>query len=296
VSKRGLTLTELMVVIAISLILSVAIYWVMRASGFFFKENKEISDLIEQIRSAEAQLSYYFNRWGVGVPEDPTSGNCDFDWDGGSYPSSRYCMSVIAGSSCDEITFYGSVRGYLVVLGEDPDDETRYKAYACDILTENNAYYYLWKPGSSGTERPYELEGSPVIITGDALHLQGNPKKCVLEDVSLGNVTIPKELTDANGNTISLQPGDLIMRIPKVITIDCAYTDGVRYLRIKEQEADERPSYMPLVPVKRFKVSLIPEGCDPAAGKCVGIKADVQYRYKLEDEEKVIEKTLILTR
>jgi len=295
VSRRGLTLTELIIVIVVSLILSLAIYWVMKTTGLFFKENKEASDLVEQARSAEAQLAYYFNRWGVGVPEDPASGTCDFGWDAGPYPSSRYCIVVDSGSSCDEVTFYGSVRGYLVVLEEDPDDNTRYTAYACDVLTQSDAYYYVWR-ASGGIDKPLEVDDRPVIIAGNALHLDGNPRDCVIGGGNLANVSIPKELTDINGNPVSLQPGDLIMRIPKVITIDCAYTGGVRYLRIKEQEANERPSYMPLVPIKRFKVTLLPEGCDPARGKCVGIKADVQYRYKVGEEEKVLPKTLILTR
>jgi len=283
--KRGLTIAELVVVIVISIILAVAVYWAMRTGGTFFTEEKVLSDLLEQARTSETQLSYFFNRWGVGVPENPDSPSCDYvfsqELSATQFPRSKYCIIVNAGSSCDEVIFYGSTRGYLIVM--DEADEDNYHAYACDMTTESDSYFYVWRDNqviALTTGSRIGVSGGNCVVSGDARNAQ-----------------ISKVITDINDQDVALLTGDLIMRVPKIIRIYCGYTDGIRYLKASLQEGDKRPLYMPLVPVSSFHVRLYPEGCSPTDGTCKGLVAQVEYRYRLPDgTDRTFTKTVMFAR
>lgn len=279
--RKGLTLVELIVAIAISLILSTAMYLAFKYSAQFFVQNKDISDLVEYARTAEIQLSYYFNRWGVGVPEDDVdSSDCFYlfsaDLDSTDFPANKYCITITGGGNCDEIEFYGSVNGFAVVL--DEQDEDNYYAYACKMENNSDSYYYVWRNGNV-----------IALTTGDNIGI--NEESCGLNG-NIRNASISKQIQDINGNNVFLQTGDSIIRVPKIIRIYCSTNNGQTYLYVSEQEGDKSPIAYPLAPVESMSAELIPIGCLPNEGNCKGIVLDITF----SKEGRTLHKTILLSR
>jgi len=276
---RGLTLIELLVAIAMSIILSVGLYYAMKYSVTFFSQDKAVSDLIEYARTAEEQLKFYFDRWGNGVPSDEDNDTCEYVFDS-IYPANRYCIIINSGSPCDEIIFYGNTQGFLIVL--DEKDEDYYNALACRMTTEDDDYYYVWN------------QKEPLaVVTGEDIGVSGG--KCGVND-SIPNASINKKITDINGDEIELKPGYAIVRVPKVIRIYCSKTDNVLYLKLSEQEADKRPSYSILAPVEEMTAELLPEGCNPLEGECSAVRMTVTFSNKAGDKTYTFTKDIVLGR
>ena len=269
---------ELVVALAISLILSTAMYLAFKYSAKFFVQNKKISDLVEYARTTEIQLSYYFNRWGIGVPEDSvdkTDCSYIFSTDLGStdFPASRYCITV-SGGVCDEIEFYGNVNGFAMVLNQQ--DPNHFYAYACRMDNRATSYYYIWRNNSV-----------LALTTGDRLRLRVNERGCGLNG-NIRNATISKQIEDINGNVINLQTGDVIMRVPKVIRIYCSSYHGKNYLYVSEREGNKRPISYPLAPVDSMSANLVPEGCQPNEGSCRGVILDITFSKNGDTLRKVL--------
>ena len=280
--KRGLTLVELIVAIAISLILSTAMYLAFKYSAEFFVQSRNVSDLVELARTTEIQLSYYFNRWGVGVPEDAEdTSDCNYTFNTNlsdtDFPANKYCINITSGV-CDEIEFYGNIGGFIVILSEL--NPFRYNAYAC-IIGENteDEYYYVWRENNV-----------IALTTGVNLNLSGG-EGCGLEG-NISNATIPRQIEDINGNIIDLNLGDSIIRIPKIIRIYCSTYNGQNYLYVSEQEGDNSPIAFPLAPVESMSATLIPEGCQPNEGSCKGVVLDITF----SKDGETLNKTILLAR
>jgi len=275
--KRGMTLIELLVALALSIILSLGLYYAFRYSGLFFVQDKAVSDLIEYARTAEEQLKFYFDRWGNGVPEGGT--DCNYTFPNG-YPASRFCIIKSSSGNCDEITFYGNTQGFLIVL--DEKDENEFNALACRMTNENDDYYYVWR------------EDEPIaVITGDKVNVDGGD--CGVNG-NFSNASVPKQVTDINGNTVSLSTGDAIIRVPKVIRIYCGETNGELYLKVSEKEGDKRAVVSPLAPVKEMQAALLPEGCDPTKGECKAVRFRITFVNRAGDKEYTFTKDIVLGR
>jgi len=230
--KRGMTLIELLVALAMSIILSLGLYYAFKNSGLFFAQDKAISDLIEYSRTVEEQLKFYFDRWGNGVPQGGTDCQYVFDTDIGTtqYPSNRFCIIKNDSSPCDEIIFYGNTQGFLIVLDEADTDS--YNALACNMTQDEDHYYYVWR-------------GESVIALTTGQNIGVDNGDCGIGG-DFSNAAVRKQIDDINGNTVSLQTGDTIIRVPKIIRIYCESTDGELYLKVSEQEGDKEPITSPL--------------------------------------------------
>lgn len=281
--KRGMTLIELLVALTMSIILSLGLYYALKNSGLFFAQDKAISDLIEYSRTAEEQLKFYFDRWGNGVPTGGT--NCEFNFDTNldpqQFPSNRFCITKNASSPCDEIIFYGNTQGFLIVLGER--DTNSYNALSCRMTSDNEDYYYVWR----GENVIALTTGRNIGIDGGDCGIGGN----------FSNAAVPKQIQDINGNTISLQTGDAIIRVPKIIRIYCDITDGELYLKVSEREGDKkRPITSPLAPVSSMQAELLPQGCNPINGECKAVKFTITFVNRVGTREYTLTKDIILGR
>jgi len=275
--KRGMTLIELLVALAISIILSLGLYYAFRYSGIFFVQDKALSDLIEYARTVEEQLKFYFDRWGNGVPEGGT--DCNYEFPDG-YPANRFCIIKSSSGSCDEITFYGNTQGFLIVL--DEKNENEFNALACKMTSNAEDYYYVWHGDT------------PIAVTtGDQIGVNGGD--CGING-NFANTSISKQISDINGDTVTLSTGDAIIRIPKVIRIYCDETDGELYLKVSEQEGDKEAIVSPLAPVREMEATLLPEGCNPASGECRAVKFRITFVNRVDDREYTLTKDIVLGR
>ncbi|AAC07392.1 PilW family protein [Aquifex aeolicus] len=275
--NRGMTLIELLVALALSIILSLGLYYSFRYSGIFFSQDKAISDLIEYARTAEEQLKFYFDRWGNGVPEGGT--DCTYSFPNG-YPKNRFCIIKGSSGNCDEIIFYGNTQGFLIVLDEKDEDE--FNALACRMTNDEDDYYYIWK------------EDKPVdTTTGNRIGVSGGD--CGIKGI-IPNASVAKEINTLDKGTVTLQTGDAIIRVPKIIKIYCSETNGELYLKVSEQEANKAPVESPLVPVKEMEATLLPEGCDPTNGECTAVRFRITFVNRVGNEEYTLTKDIVLGR
>jgi len=301
---KGITLVEVLVAMAISLVLSLMIYYAVRHSSESYVINKKLSDLIETARTTEVQLKYFFDRWGVGVPEDPNSLDCSYDFNTNinntQFPKSKYCLMIENGEPCDKLSFYYGTPGYTVVLYPCPSfegachwcendmypPEDFFAVYACYMENEEGIYYYVWRK-----KKVINItEGSKLGVYGGWCGIGGDvPNGCV-------SYVIP----NAEGVwEIILQDGDMILRVPNKVTFYCDYgDDGNLYLYVDEDynagEKEGPPPY-PIARVKSVKIEKYPADCIPKEGNCAGVK----FTIKFVDTVKLIngeEKEIILKR
>ena len=290
--KKGVTLVELLIVVAISLVLSLMIFQVVNFVSKSTKTSKEYSDLLELYRTTEAQLKYYFDRWGIGVPYDSNNTTCEFQFstniEDSEFPNSPYCLKINAGNPCDSLEFFIGTPGYMIILHkctidtppcveycnvDESDASSYYANYACYMQNDSNIYYYVWR------------KDKVIDITrGDVLNVYGG--WCAVGG-DIPNGCIGYVIPDAEGNwDIVLQEGDMILRIPKKVKIYCEQKEDRWFLYVDEdevyEETDDEPDTStppyPLAPVQSVSITPYPEGCNAEVGECKGIIMRVVFQ------------------
>jgi len=289
---RGVSLIEVLIAIAISLLILVGVFNTIKSSGEIFWNQKILSDLIENARNTEIQLRFYFSRWGFGMQEDPSSDSCEFVFSKTlsetKFPRNRFCLMIDNGTPCDRITFYGNTGGYAIVL--DEKDENYFYAHRCRIKKYSNPnkryYYYIWRKDKVLALTDGKKLSNAGLESGGNCGLDGDFK----------NGKIKKKVKDIYGVSVNLQPSDAIISVPEIIRLYCRQKDGTLYLYVSEKEGDKRAISYPLTPVKEFKAYPLPEGCSYLNGTCVGIKLHIKFFIKEGRYEDELERILIFRR
>jgi len=215
----GFTLVELLVVILVTSIFLMAVLGVFLMGNKYLKESKPVSDVIEEARSGLATLEFLFSRRGVGVPPKgdnftgipPANNTCPLK----NKNSTLTCYNgdLCSSSGCKDLEFYANIKGFGFVVNATNNTASLVSCRLSSEADEN--YYYVFKE--------YKLVNATQNGTTKTIFRFcenfGNGPHCV--NNLAGNLTLnnPKmylngtNCTDAN-NTITLQPGDIIMRVP----------------------------------------------------------------------------------
>jgi len=203
----GFTLVELLVVILITSIFLMAVLGVYLMGNKYLKESKPVSDVIEEARSGLATLEFLFSRRGVGVPleGDPFTG----------IPPANNTLTCNRGdfsSGCSDLEFYANIKGFGFVV----NNATGIDLVSCRLNSKDDEnYYYVFRDGNLVNATKNETNGTiyrfceefgngPYCVNDLTVNLSLNNKKMYLNGTNC---------TDAN-NTITLYPGDIIMRVP----------------------------------------------------------------------------------
>ncbi len=227
--KRGFTLIEILVVIILIGIISMAIVGLYVFSDKIFKKNESISDVLEEMRSGVATLDFLFSRWGTGVPCQ--NNTCVINATGispcdGFPPSDPMCMSCNSGSlttGCSDIEFFGNLEGMGFVISANPVTGSA-TIISCGLEYDSDCSkqcYYIWN-GSEGISgfSWNSTTGQPIPRCLPSSEYEGecisNPTPIT---VSFSNSTFP------------IETGNIIMRAPYKIRI---YLDTDGWIKMEK--------------------------------------------------------------
>ncbi len=270
-SSKGLTLAEIMIAIAISIIILAAVTSLYYTSDRVFKRTKSSADVKEILKQGMAGLEWIFQRWGTATPcNDPTGNNqCSVIRDcriAGSYnypPPSSMCLTIINGNPCDEVIFYGSLYGNGFV--DRVSGPTSVALMSCRLSTETNQNCYHLKRGGQFIR---DTQNNNVVLIFSISGLGSNNLECINVNGS-SNTSASRVVTALNGNLrdannnltpfMNLEGGDLLLRVPHLIRLFCQFNpqDGNTlwlYMQATDMSEDcnanENPQ--PIMPVNSF--------------------------------------------
>ncbi|GAB6078300.1 PilW family protein [Hydrogenobaculum acidophilum] len=254
VRSKAFTITEMLVAIAMSIILMLALFELYESTQKIFFNTNSISGAEENAYNAYVIMQKYFDRAGVGVPSNTLS-------TGGYPPPAPNYVSISSGSPCDSITFYGDLYGFGMV--QSISNGNAY-VISCRLSDTNpsgsTAYYYLvrgenfYYSNSSNT--------SPDVFTID---ISPNNVSCISTtspNASISGATIYDTNTAQN---VSLSPGDVLYSVPYQISFFCKQNPSDNnnlwlYLQTVN-EATNITNTQPIVPVQSVSFSAYPQGC-----------------------------------
>jgi hypothetical protein len=276
-NKKGYSLIEVMIVSVIGLFILEAAYLLYTGSLKTFKDVKARSDNVQtQVPSMEL-IARYFDRWGVNVI---TAGA-----DCSAYPpSNAKCITVTAGSPCDDVTFWGNIYGDGFVAAVASGTAT---LVSCRLSsTGAQSCYYLWRDDAlqndtiAGVDVPLSLNNN----------LNPNNADCSsLTAASPTNATVSATMVPLGAHVgatnKTMAAGDMIQRAPHRVRLYCAAnaSDGGQnwlYVDLTDTatdcNSDENAS--PIAPVNSFQVQLLPTGCNATNGGCTAANMTVVLR------------------
>jgi len=207
----GFTLVELLVVILITAIFLMAVLGVYLMGNKYLKESKPVSDVIEEARSGLATLEFLFSRRGVGVPAENDTLICN---------SGDFSLG-----GCKDLEFYANIKGFGFVVNATNNTAS---LVSCRLSSKDDEnYYYVFRDGNlvkatqNGTTKTIfrfceNFGNGPDCVNNLAVNLTLNNPKMYL---------IGTNCTDTN-NTITLSPGDIIMRVPYKVRLYVSNPDG----------------------------------------------------------------------
>jgi len=258
--KRGLTLTELLVALALSLLIVMAVTTLHEAAGKGFAGGKVLTDAEEEALAALSQLEWLFQRWGVGTPCCSQSCTVVTDCGEGYPPPSSLCVTIKPGGRCDEVTFYASLGGMGFVDRLLSAEEVA--LVSCRLSTQENCYHLrrggLWAPVD------WDYESYPVPPAVAVKGLSPDDASCA-ELKSSYNATALREVELLNGTyrgstVFTLESGDLLISVPYRVTLFCKEEeDGPwLYARLGEPvpECGRPEKEFAVAPVESFRVTV----------------------------------------
>jgi len=278
--QKGFTMIEILVVIVLCTIIVMAALGLYFASDKVFKKTRPISDVLEEMRGAIATLDFIFSRWGVGVP--CINNNCNT---GNSIttcinypPSDLLCMKCNSGdlsSGCSDVEFYASLYGLGFVINTNG---TSANLISCRLSTDtNDNYYYIWQG-----EKVVNYNGSGFPPIYKLSELNPNNQDCIKNFIGTPNAQ-SSALVNGTASTYTLQPGDIIIRVPHKVRLYAKSTsDGYwLYLNKTDMATNENEEKMlaKLKDLGSFKVY--------AQGRTLKIELEFQSQSKPEEVLKI---------
>lgn len=260
--RRGFTIVELLVAIAISGLIIGILASLLLTSSRVFNTTKTITDLKENARLGAMQLEWLFQRWGTSTPcadaykctqviSCGNPGNFNYP------PDSSLCITIQPGNPCDEVWFYANLYGLGFVDRLTSPSEVAVMSCRLYESPQVNCYHVkrggLWMRSDSG---------APLIVRIRNLSREG--ADCI--DVSgTSNAEMDRDTDVLNGlyqgsNTFRLEGGDLLLRVPHRVHLFCQPNprDNNRqwlYMEIKDMaDACKKDNKQPLFPVEEFHV------------------------------------------
>lgn len=226
---KGFTIIELLIVILLCAIILMAISGLYIASDKIFRHTRPISDVLEETRSGIVTLDFVFSRWGAGVPcENNTCNISNTTIPCLNYPpSAPMCITCNNGdfnSGCNDIEFYASLYGIGFVVNVNG---TQANIISCRLT--NDDYYYIWQGekvlnyNATSTPAIYQLSGLAPDDQDCIKNFNGPPN-------AKSNSVVT--LVSNSSYTYTLQPGDIIMRVPHKVRIyeDCKTNECWLYI------------------------------------------------------------------
>ncbi len=254
--SKAFTITEMLVAIAMSIVLMLALFELYESTQKIFFNTNSISGAEENAYNAYVVMQKFFDRWGVGVPSNTSNIN------GGYPPPAPNYVSISLGSPCDSITFYASLYGFGMVQNVDSNSNANLISCRLSDTTPNGntAYYYLVRYGNfyySNSSNP-----TPDMFT---INLTPNNTPCI--STTNPNATISGDtIQDATTNqSFTLNPGDILYSVPYQISFFCQSNpsdNGNTWLYIQTiNEATSTTNTKPIVPVQSVHFNAYPQGC-----------------------------------
>lgn len=267
--SKAFTITEMLISIAMSIVLLMALYELYESTQKIFFNTNSISGAINQSYNTYAVMQKFLDKWGMGVPSNTNSV--------GNYPppSPNY-VSISSGSPCDSLTFYGDLHGFGMVTSVNSSSAN---LISCRLSSTDNSgnvqYYYLIRGNNF-----YSSSNIP-----DMLQLQGlsvDNVSCILLPSSsslAANVTSYNYVYDATvSQTLALNPGDVLYAIPSQITFFCQQNPNDNYnnwLYIKTiNESTSATNIQPISPVSSLSFLAYPNNCQ-STNTCNMIQATI---------------------
>lgn len=240
--SKGYSLVELLVAVALSIIVLIALFFVYESSIRTFTAVNSANSAIGQAELMDSALEKYFDRWAVGVPT--TGSACNI-----SFPSSP--NTILQGGS--SYTLFGSMGGIGMVVNSSGSSAS---VISCRLENSNDSnsgyYYYIFRGGqplTCGSQNPgiFSISLSNDNAFCDPSTLTSNSYNTTATAYCLGSTS-----------PINLNPGDLIIRAPKeiVFTIAPNPSDNNRtWLYVTTTDLGNcNTSQNPLVPVSSFNI------------------------------------------
>lgn len=282
-STKGLTLAEILIAIAVSIIVLSAVASLYYVSDRAFKRTKASSDVKEIAKGGMAGLEWLFQRWGTATPcNDPTGNNqCTPVIDcrvAGQYnypPPSSMCITIIdntiEGSPCDDVIFYGSLYGNGFV--DRVSGPTTVALMSCRLSTDSNQNCYHIKRGGQFI-RDYQNNANVLIFSLSSL---GSSNLECINVTSSSNTTASRQVTALNGNlldasgnptpSMNLEGGDLLLRVPHRIRLFCGFNvqdNNTIWLYMQATDmstnCNANEPAQPIMPIRSFDAEQFAQG------------------------------------
>jgi hypothetical protein len=253
--SKAFTITEMLVAIAMSVVLMLALFELYESTQKIFFNTNSISGAEENAYNAYVVMGKFFDKWGVGVPSNTLS-------QGNYPPPAPNYISISSGSPCDSISFYGSLYGFGMV--QNIDSNSNADVISCRLSDTNpsgsTAYYYLIRYGNFYYSNSSNI--SPDIFT---INISPNNASCISTTTS--NATISGAVISdvTTGQNLSLRPGDILYSVPYQITFFCQPNqsdNNNNWLYLQTiNEATGTTNTQPIVPVQSLSFNAYPQGC-----------------------------------
>ncbi|AIH04731.1 PilW family protein [Thermodesulfobacterium commune] len=255
---KGYSLLELLIATFIGLLVIAAIYGFYWVAQNTFTQIRHVTSVKEQTKVGLAQLEWFFQRWGFGVPcsnyNNPTSciqlfvDNNTTSKHPYPPPSSLY-LRISQDNPCDEVWFYGSLGGQGFVTRVVGVNKVAVMSCRLNIQnTQNNREncYHVWRRRTHFVNKNANSNGSlcydtnifnittteyPIIFKLSGL--SSNNLDCSREnnpdnaELDIRIEAYEGSWEDYNGtqqifvNATNLEGGDLIIRTPHLVHFFC---------------------------------------------------------------------------
>ena len=270
--SKAFTITEMLVAIAMSVVLMLALFELYESTQKIFFNTNSISGAEENAYNAYVVMGKFFDKWGVGVPSNTLS-------QGNYPPPAPNYVSISSGSCswqtcpCDSISFYGSLYGFGMV--QNIDSNSNADVISCRLSDTNpsgsTAYYYLIRDGSFYYSNSSNI--SPDMFT---INISPNNVSCISTTTSNATISGAVIYDVTTGQNLSLSPGDILYSVPYQITFFCQPNqsdNNNNWLYLQTiNEATSTTNTQPIVPVQSLSFNAYPQGCI-ASNSCNMIEA-----------------------
>ncbi|QER42573.1 hypothetical protein F1847_07395 [Thermodesulfobacterium sp. TA1] len=251
---RGYSLIELLIASFIGLLVIAAMfgfYWVAQNT---FTQIRYLTSVKEQTKGGLAQLEWFFQRWGFGVPcsnlnNPETCTQVLVDNNSTSRfpypPQTSLYLRLAQNNPCDEVWFYGTLGGEGFITRVVGTDNVAVMSCRLSIESRHNCYH-IWRRRSHFVNKDTTSNGSACYNT-NVFNITTNEYPIVfsLSGLSQNNLDCSREtnpdnaqlniqatvydgrIEDYNGtqriltDRINLEGGDLLIRTPHLIHFFC---------------------------------------------------------------------------